>query len=312
VLKLWHAADPLPPHAAAGYKSLTITGPDTSAPRTMSDPDGNQLLFVPSGHNQVDQIEFQVGVSDVALFDRFYGDILGVERIGDGRYRLGRTILAVSADSGARQVKTEPLTNPLDAVAAMSGIGFRYLTIQVRDGAAEYPRVIGKGVNPGVAPVTGAGPVATPTATGSRSCSAGRSTTMHGLAPREVRRPREAPPSRLPEFYGDILAWSSDVYHHDGDDAWQAIETMRKCDLSESCQARFLGDNAAIRSSTTSGSRAATPLLLDSPAPQQDNVLVAGQVIAPSISEVAADVFLHPATCDCFPPVRIIAEKKPR
>jgi hypothetical protein len=119
-----------PPHAAAGYKSLTITGPDTSAPRTMSDPDGNQLLFVPRGHNQVDQIEFQVGVSDVALFDRFYGDILGVERIGDGRYRLGRTILAVSADSGARQVKTEPLTNPLDAVAAMSGIGFRYLTIR--------------------------------------------------------------------------------------------------------------------------------------------------------------------------------------
>jgi len=54
----------------------------------------------------------------------------------------------------------------------------------------------------------------------------------------------EAPPSRLPEFYGDILAWSSDVYHHDGDDAWRAIETMRKCELPESYQARFLGDNA--------------------------------------------------------------------
>jgi hypothetical protein len=32
----------------------------------------------------------------------------------------------------------------------------------------------------------------------------------------------EAPPSRLPEFYENILAWSSDVYHHDGDDAWRA------------------------------------------------------------------------------------------
>jgi len=159
VLKLWHTADPLAPRAAAGYKSLTIADPDTSAPRTMSDPDGNQLVFVPRGHNQVDQIEFQVGVSDVALFDRFYGDILGAERIGGGRYRLGRTMLSVSADSGARQVKTEPLTNPLDAVAAMSGIGLRYLTIQVRDGAAEYPRVIGQGVNPGVALITGAGPL---------------------------------------------------------------------------------------------------------------------------------------------------------
>ena len=54
----------------------------------------------------------------------------------------------------------------------------------------------------------------------------------------------EAPPSRLPDFYESILAWSSDVYHHDGDDAWRAIETMRKCELPESYQAKFLGDNA--------------------------------------------------------------------
>jgi hypothetical protein len=54
----------------------------------------------------------------------------------------------------------------------------------------------------------------------------------------------EAPPSRFPEFYQDILAWSSDVYHHDGDDAWRAIETMRKCELPERYQAKFLGGNA--------------------------------------------------------------------
>jgi hypothetical protein len=54
----------------------------------------------------------------------------------------------------------------------------------------------------------------------------------------------EAPPSRLPEFYENILAWSSDVYHHDGDDVWRAIETMRKCELPEKYQAKFLGENA--------------------------------------------------------------------
>ena len=54
----------------------------------------------------------------------------------------------------------------------------------------------------------------------------------------------ESPPSRLPEFYKEILAWSSDVYHHDGDDAWRALETMRECDLPASYQARFLGENA--------------------------------------------------------------------
>jgi len=54
----------------------------------------------------------------------------------------------------------------------------------------------------------------------------------------------EAPPSRLPEFYENILAWSSDVYHHDGDDVWRAIETMRKCELPDAYQAKFLGENA--------------------------------------------------------------------
>ena len=54
----------------------------------------------------------------------------------------------------------------------------------------------------------------------------------------------EAPPSKMPEFYGDILIWSSDVYHHDGDDAWRAMETMDAVGLPRAAQARFLGSNA--------------------------------------------------------------------
>jgi predicted TIM-barrel fold metal-dependent hydrolase len=54
----------------------------------------------------------------------------------------------------------------------------------------------------------------------------------------------EAPPPRFPEFYGDILIWSSDVYHHDGDDAWRAMQTMQKFDLPVAQMAKFLGGNA--------------------------------------------------------------------
>ena len=54
----------------------------------------------------------------------------------------------------------------------------------------------------------------------------------------------EAPPPRFPEFYSDILIWSSDVYHHDGDDAWRAMETMNKYGLPKADQAKFLGGNA--------------------------------------------------------------------
>ena len=50
----------------------------------------------------------------------------------------------------------------------------------------------------------------------------------------------EAPPSRLPDYYRDILIWASDVYHHDGDDAWRAIDTMQRCELPVADQAKFL------------------------------------------------------------------------
>jgi catechol 2,3-dioxygenase-like lactoylglutathione lyase family enzyme len=160
VLKLWHAADPLPPRAPAGFKVLAIADANASAPRTVRDPDGNQLQFVPSGHNRVDQIEFQMGVSDLKRAERFYAEVLGAQRIADGRFVLGQTMLTLSADPAARQVKTEPVTNPLDAVSAMAGLGFRYLTLQVRDCAAAYQSLSGKEYNPGVAFTSGAGNLA--------------------------------------------------------------------------------------------------------------------------------------------------------
>jgi predicted TIM-barrel fold metal-dependent hydrolase len=51
-------------------------------------------------------------------------------------------------------------------------------------------------------------------------------------------------PSRLSEYFGDICAWSSDVYHHDGDDAWKAIRNMRRAEAPVSAQAKMMGGNA--------------------------------------------------------------------
>jgi hypothetical protein len=63
-----------------------------------------------------------------------------------------------------------------------------------------------------------------------------------GAADHEVMH--RHPPARLPEFYGDILCWSSDVYHHDGDDVWRAIERMQRHGLPREDQAKFLVANA--------------------------------------------------------------------
>ena len=44
--------------------------------------------------------------------------------------------------------------------------------------------------------------------------------------------------------YEDIAIWSSDTYHHDGADAWEAIERMREIGVPETAQAKMLGGNA--------------------------------------------------------------------
>ena len=44
--------------------------------------------------------------------------------------------------------------------------------------------------------------------------------------------------------YENIAIWASDVYHHDSDDAWTAIETMREVGVPDLVQSKMIGDNA--------------------------------------------------------------------
>ena len=45
-------------------------------------------------------------------------------------------------------------------------------------------------------------------------------------------------------LYENIGIWSSDVYHHDGADAWEAIRRMNKLGVPQAAQAKILGGNA--------------------------------------------------------------------
>ncbi len=49
---------------------------------------------------------------------------------------------------------------------------------------------------------------------------------------------------RRHKYFEDIAIWSSDTYHHDGTDAWDAIERMRKWEVPDETQAKLLGGNA--------------------------------------------------------------------
>src|SRR5208283_352679 len=111
---------------------------------------GNDLELVPSGQRGVNQIEIHIGVTDEAAFEKFYGDAMGAERIGAGRFKLGNTIISFRHDPAAvRASKTAS-----DAMAPMRALGMRYITIQVRDCDGEHRRLISMGVWEGTAPMT--------------------------------------------------------------------------------------------------------------------------------------------------------------
>jgi len=154
VLKINHSRDPLPPRTAGGYKRLVIADQRLPMPMRLADPDGNEVELTPTGRGDVGQIEVHLGVSDEAKFERYFGEALSCERLGPGRFRLGETILSFSLDPTARPIQKSAAASAAGTTAAMRAVGFRYVTIQVRDCDGEHRRLLAAGVAEGAPPAT--------------------------------------------------------------------------------------------------------------------------------------------------------------
>ena len=141
ILKINHSRDPLPDAPPTGYRHLTIASRDIVAPRTLSDPDGNRITLVPTGHDGIDQLQMQLAVRDVDAQRDFYGRVLGLDDAGDGRFRCGVSLLKIERDAHAT------------GDAQMRGVGYRYLTIQVFDVVGEHRAILSRGGREGSAPI---------------------------------------------------------------------------------------------------------------------------------------------------------------
>ncbi|MGD0117410.1 MAG: VOC family protein [Candidatus Binatus sp.] len=150
VLKINHIRDPLPPRVAGGYRKLLISDPRIPMPLPMHDPDGNDVELVP--RDKFDQIELQIGVTNEPDFERFYGEVMQAERLGPGRFKLGKTVISFRHDPAAvRPPKSAPGSA---AEATTRAVGIRYITVQVRDCDVEHRRFISMGVWEGAPPLT--------------------------------------------------------------------------------------------------------------------------------------------------------------
>ena len=154
VLKINHSRDPLPERIPGGYSRLIIADRRTPIPFALADPDGNQIQLVPGGHYGVEQIGIHLGVTNEADFDRFYGEVLQAEKLAPRRYRIGKTVLSFELDRNARRADRSEPRSPGEVMTSMRAVGFRYMTIQVRDCNACFKHFTANGVWVGSAPVT--------------------------------------------------------------------------------------------------------------------------------------------------------------
>ncbi len=154
VLKINQSRDPVAAAPPVGYRKITIADPRTPMPISVVDPDGTPLDLVPAGQRSITQIEIHLAVIDPDAFERFYGEALGAERIEAGRYRLGETIVSFAREASVIRAEKSAPTTPAEALASIRAIGFRYITIQVRDCNAEHRRLMALGVWEGSAPMT--------------------------------------------------------------------------------------------------------------------------------------------------------------
>ena len=134
ILKLNHARGPLPDVPPSGIVGLEIAREGLTAPQKLADPDGNKVALVPKGFEGVQGIAILLKVNAPAQHDRFWTEAMQFERVGDGRYRCGDSLVVV-----AERGKVEP------SVGQWRGPGYRYMTVQVWDCLAEYDGILARG-----------------------------------------------------------------------------------------------------------------------------------------------------------------------
>jgi lactoylglutathione lyase len=134
ILKMNHSRDPLSDMPASGIVGLEIARAGLTASQALADPDGNKVTLVPQGTDGVEGIAILLRVNDPAAHDRFWTHAMQFERVGDGRYRCGDSLVVVAERGRVEQ-----------RGAQWRGPGYRYMTVQIWDCLTEYEGILARG-----------------------------------------------------------------------------------------------------------------------------------------------------------------------
>ena len=106
ILKMNHSRGALPDAPPSGIIGLEIAREDLVARQELADPDGNKVALVPKGKDGVQGIAILLRANDPAQHDRFWTEAMQFERVGDGRYRCGDSLVVI-AEQGKVEVTCE-------------------------------------------------------------------------------------------------------------------------------------------------------------------------------------------------------------
>jgi lactoylglutathione lyase len=152
VIKLMHTEAPLSRRHPGGYETIMIASTTAKIPRFLPDPDRNSVEVIPTGQDDVTQLEIRVGVSNPDAFASFYTQALGATAIGGNRFKIGETIIAVFHEPETHKKVVSPFANALEVIKDMAGLGIRYITLGVKDCDAAFAALKGAGAVEALAP----------------------------------------------------------------------------------------------------------------------------------------------------------------
>ena len=120
-------------------------------PLPMQDPDGNDVELVPAGQASIRSNSISASPMK-PHFESFMARSMQAERLGPGRFKLGKTVISFRHDPAASARAEDPRRQRGRRYDAR--VGIRYITVQVRDCDAEHRRLISMGVWEGAPPLT--------------------------------------------------------------------------------------------------------------------------------------------------------------
>ena len=135
ILKVNNTREPISAGSPTGLSHLTLYT-DVSAPRTLADPDNNQVTLRPREGDK--NLTLHLKCNDLERSQTFYGDTLGLPRDAHQTFAVGVSRIALEqGEVGAFE---------------RSGVGYRYMTLQVFDVVGVHRAILAAGGTEGMPP----------------------------------------------------------------------------------------------------------------------------------------------------------------